>query len=66
MRKITMRRQMTKTPGYLIKRSDLDTYKKTVTAKRLLLSPEFIHFTPNYANWFFGTTTLDQVYLRFI
>jgi len=50
MRKITTRRQMTKTPVYLIKRSDLDTSQETVTAKRLLLSPEFIHFTANYAN----------------
>ncbi|OJJ14987.1 hypothetical protein BKI52_41270 [marine bacterium AO1-C] len=50
LREHTTSAQLANTPMYIIKRSDLVAGNETVTAKKLTLKPEFIHFTANYAN----------------
>jgi len=48
IRKNTTLPQIPDTPLYIIKRSDLIEGQETVTAKKLTLKPEFIHFTADY------------------
>jgi hypothetical protein len=50
LRQLTTKPQMANTPLYIIKRADLVEGKDTVIAKKITLSPEFIHFTANYPN----------------
>ncbi len=50
LRQHTTSAQLADTPMYIIKRSDLVAGNETITAKKLTLKPEFIHFTANYAN----------------
>lgn len=49
-RQQTTATQSHETPVYIVKRSDLKAERKTVTAKRVNLNPEFIHFAVDYAN----------------